>query len=178
MPSHYHTNQLSNGYGAPSGQIHQAAIDGLQVAYYDYTQYTGGDGAHNNLPPYVLVAQIIKVAGVQVSTVYDSDQIGTVKSFTGKTIPTNWVLADGASYTKAAQAQGWAFAKQEADAGNPLWTYTATAFTVPNLTDKFILAPGANTIGQTGGEKDHILIPAETAMKGHGHTASAGTDSP
>lgn len=118
-------------------------------------------------------------------TVYDSDQIGVVKGWSGKTIPTNWALADGTRYTQAAYPQGYDFAKQEADAGNPLWTYRASdfTFTVPNLTDKFILAPGANLLGSTGGEKDHILLPAETAMKAHNHggvtgTGGSGTDAP
>ena len=103
-------------------------------------------------------------------TIYDSDPIGAVKGWSRKVVPTNWKLADGATYTKAAFPQGWDCAKAEADAGNPLWTYTATDFTVPNLTDKFILAPGTiGTLGQTGGERNHILIPAETAMKAHNH---------
>ena len=104
-------------------------------------------------------------------TVYDSDQLGVVKGWSGRIIPTNWALADGTRYTQAAYPQGYDFAKQEADAGNPLWTYRTSdfTFTVPNLSDRFLLAPGVNTIGQTGGEAAHILIPAETAMKAHNH---------
>src|SRR5215468_2779813 len=34
-------------------------------------------------------------------TVYDTDQIGTVKTWSGKTIPTNWHVADGARLDQA-----------------------------------------------------------------------------
>ena len=116
-----------------------------------------------------------------MGTVYDSDQIGVIKGWSGKTIPANWVLSDGTRYTQTAWPQGYDFAKQEADAGNPLWTYRTspdTSFTVPNLTDKFLLAPGTNPLGSTGGEASHILTPAETAMKAHSHGGATGVDSP
>jgi len=115
-----------------------------------------------------------------VGTVYDSDQIGVIKSWSRKTIPDNWVLADGARYTQAAFPQGYDMAKLEADAGNPLWTYRTTpdiSFTVPNLADKFLLAPGASALGATGGEASHILTPTETAMKAHNHGGATGLQS-
>jgi microcystin-dependent protein len=114
--------------------------------------------------------------GAPGATVYDADQIGTLKGWTGKTIPTNWALADGTRYTQTLFPQGYTFAKAEADAGNPLWTYRTSdfTFTVPNLTDKFILAPGANLLGATGGEAAHTLLSAEAAQK----AVTTGNDSP
>lgn len=124
-------------------------------------------------------------------TIYDSDPIGAVKGWSGKTIPTNWKLCDGTRYTQASFPQGYDFAKQEADAGNTLWTYRTTpdiSFTVPDLTDRFILTPGITrpigTRSQTNpalpfpGEETHVLLPGETAMKAHSHGGSTQNDTP
>lgn len=107
--------------------------------------------------------------GTPGATVYDSDQIGVIKGWSGRTIPTNWVICAGGAWDKASYPQGWAFAKQEADAGNPLWTYAASTFTVPNLLDKFIYGGTPGNIGQTGGEPTHLLTAAESGAPAHSH---------
>lgn len=116
---------------------------------------------------------------------YESAPIGTVNTYTGKTMPPGWVLADGATYPKGAYPQGYDYAKAEKDAGNTLWNYvTNVSFTVPNLQDKFLLAAGATfPFAANGGEINHKLLSAEAAQKAvgtgvesttHTHIASGG----
>jgi len=97
-------------------------------------------------------------------TVYDSDQIGTIKAFYGKTIPYNWMLADGrtldrSEYSALADAMG-------VDAG-------AATFTLPDLRNRFVYGATDSTAqGATGGEASHLLTNAE--MPVHSHTSTTG----
>jgi len=102
-----------------------------------------------------------------MGTVYDSDQIGTVKAFTGKTIPTNWMLADGRTlnrvdYPQLADVLGVA-------AG-------AVTFTIPDLRNKFIMGPKADLSDMygAGGEAAHLLTAAESGLRDHFHAFNGG----
>lgn len=112
-------------------------------------------------------------------TIYDSDQIGVVKAWSGRTIPTNWVLAVAGTYTKAAYPDGWAFAKAERDAGNLLWNYTATDFTVPNLSHQFIYGATSTSeigaVGSSGGTAVETLAASQMPAHDHGGATGGGT---
>lgn len=97
-------------------------------------------------------------------TIYDSDQIGTVKSFTGTVIPTNWMLADGRvlnriDYPQLADAMG-------ISAG-------ATTFALPDLRNKFIYGASApsGSPWSGGGAATHALTAAESGMPSHYHNS-------
>lgn len=81
-------------------------------------QSTGGGGAHNNLQPYIVLNYIIKTsAGVTsgdselatrlaaVENKFDTGQndapAGSITQFAGSTVPTNWLLCDGAAVSRS-----------------------------------------------------------------------------
>ena len=56
MPSHSHAIKLDNGN---DGGVAKNAGTGSSQSN-DYTQYTGGNQAHNNMPPFLAINFIIK----------------------------------------------------------------------------------------------------------------------
>jgi microcystin-dependent protein len=98
-----------------------------------------------------------------MGTVYDSDQIGTVKAFTGKTVPTNWMVADGRTlnrvdYPTLADVLGVAAA--------------APTFTLPDLRSKFLYGSASATLADllaAGGTATETLTMAQ--MPQHSHRA-------
>jgi microcystin-dependent protein len=114
----------------------------------------------------------------------DGSPPGAVTMFSGKALPTGYVLCDGATYTQGAYPRGYAFAVIEQASGNPLWTANTSlrTFTVPDLRDRFILAAGARTLGvksapgdpTNNGEATHGLTVAELATHDHGGATSTG----
>jgi microcystin-dependent protein len=98
-------------------------------------------------------------------TVYDSDQIGTVKAFTGTTIPTNWMLADGRALSRTSYPQLFAAIGTVYGAGDG-----STTFNIPDLRSRMLYGSSSATLadlGATGGEATHVLTVAE--MPAHDH---------
>lgn len=98
--------------------------------------------------------------------------LGVVEMYSGSTIPENYAVCDGQAlsqslYPDLYQAIGTRFNKNGTASG---------MFCLPDLRGRFIVGQGSesdyNTIGNTGGEKEHTLTPEETAMIAHDHTAS------
>jgi microcystin-dependent protein len=126
-------------------------------------------------PPYRIYVrtpggwQDLAVTGAQgpagpAGTVYDSDQIGTVKAYSGTTIPTNWMLADGRSLLRIDYPDLFTVI------GTKYGSADATHFNLPDLTSKFIYgatSPAAS--GGTGGEATHLLTAAESGVPAHAH---------
>jgi|SRR5215831_10033108 len=113
----------------------------------------------------------------KVGTVYDTDQIGTVKAFSGATIPTNWMLADGrallrSSYPQLYEALGSAASPWGQGDGS-------TTFNIPDLRSRMIVGAGAGTgltnraLAAKGGEETHALTIAE--MPAHAHEMNASS---
>lgn len=101
---------------------------------------------------------------------YDTCEPGSILPWSRTVLPADYVLADGAAYTRAEWPQGYQVAVEEVQAGNPLWTVDTVAetFTVPDLTDRFILGPGAEReLGDTGGVEEVTLTEAQ--MPPHSH---------
>jgi microcystin-dependent protein len=95
---------------------------------------------------------------------YDSDHIGTVKAFSGQTVPTDWMVAAGQSLDRTAYSELFAVI------GTIFGAVDSTHFSLPNLTSQFIYGAAANLsdIGAAGGEAAHQLVAAEIPTHDHG----------
>jgi microcystin-dependent protein len=102
-----------------------------------------------------------------------------VSTFSGKTLPYGYVIADGAQYTQAAYPQGYAFAVTEVTAGNTLWTVDTTAktFKVPDLRDRFLMSSASAAWATKAGEASHLLAVGEMPSHNHNGATGGGTTS-
>jgi microcystin-dependent protein len=198
------SNMVGTTAGSPTGISIQGVGDHQHIVHFPASSIAAdGNGvAHQNLPPYILIAQIIKVTGVQINpggalvgpqgakgdtgatgaqgpqgatgpmgTVYDSDQIGTIKTFSGKTIPTNWMLADGRAVSRTTYPELFTALGTMYGAGDG-----STTFNIPDLRSKMIYgASDPNSQGATGGEAAHTLTAAESGMPAHSFTPQASS---
>ena len=151
-----------SGSGAPAAGTGVVGDWYLNTATGDVHEKTGASS-------WTLIGNIKGPQGIQgptgstgpPGTVYDSDQIGTVKAYAGTAIPANWRLCDGAAVTEAAYPElATALGK------------TGT-FNLPDLRNKFIYgasAPGPYTFAPLG-EATVALAAAE--MPSHRHTVSS-----
>jgi microcystin-dependent protein len=90
----------------------------------------------------------------------DTDLVGTVKAWTGASIPGYWRLCDGS--VLAASSYPDLAAVIPPASGN---------ITLPDLRDRFILGGGAaKAMLATGGETNHTLVTAEMPAHAHGFT--------
>ncbi len=106
-----------------------------------------------------------------MGTVYDSDQIGTVKAYSGKTIPTNWMLADGRSLVRTEYPELFTAI------GTTYGFADALHFNLPNLTNKMIYGAAQTDLsdmGETGGVATHTLTNSEMPAHSHGGATTAG----
>src|SRR4249919_2732418 len=103
------------------------------------------------------------------STIYDSDPIGTIKAYSGQTVPTNWAIADGRTLDKTVYPELF-------NAIGYIYGGSGNNFNLPDLRGKFLYGSSSATLadlGTTGGEATHVLTAGE--MPSHGHTGSADT---
>jgi microcystin-dependent protein len=105
-----------------------------------------------------------------VGATYDSDQIGTVKTYSGATIPTNWMLADGralqrASYPDLFTALG--------GTSSPWGLPDSATFNIPDLRSRMLVAAGqgagltARAMAAASGSES-VTLDA-TMIPGHSH---------
>jgi microcystin-dependent protein len=105
-----------------------------------------------------------------MGTVYDTDQVGTVKAFSGRTVPTNWMIADGRSLLRANYPDLFT------SIGTIYGAADGTHFNLPDLRSRFLYgssAPDLSDLGASGqgGEASHILLAGE--MPSHAHVVNS-----
>src|SRR3954454_22435941 len=127
-------------------------------------------------------------------TLYDSDQVGTVKAYAGATLPANWLLCDGRSLSRTAYADLFLAL---GGASTPWGLPDAASFNIPDMRGRTLIGSGtgvgdtgngtgaitggtaltARVMSAYGGEQTHTLSAAEAAQKNLG-TFSTGNDTP
>jgi len=147
----------TTGQQGPPGPIGATGAQGLTGP----TGPTGPAGADSTVPG---------PAGPEgpIGTVYDTDQIATVKFFSGKTIPTNWMLADGRTVNRIDYPQL---------ADELQIPVEQATFPILDARDKFLYGGSVAGIGATGGEATHLLTLTEMAahihqVNSHNHAIS------
>jgi microcystin-dependent protein len=106
-------------------------------------------------------------------TGYDTDRIGMVKTWTGRVVPDEYLIADGRQVAESDYPDLTAWAAAEVAAGNTTWAVTGIApnrnVTLPDLTRRFVYGKNAaDVLGTEGGEAAHALTEAELAPHVHG----------
>jgi microcystin-dependent protein len=109
---------------------------------------------------------------------YETSPIGSVIAWTRRELPHGYVLADGATYTRAAEPQAYEVAGEEVAAGNPLWTINGAqeTFTVPDLRDRFMYASSSAALGARGGASSVALSANQSGVNGNGASGWADRD--
>jgi microcystin-dependent protein len=148
------------GSGAPAGGLAGSIVGDWYIDSVtgDYYEKTGSSS-------WTLRGNLKGPAGATGSpgTVYDTDQVGTIKAFSGSTVPTNWMLADGRSLLRGDYPDLFAAI------GVVYGSVDGTHFNLPDLRSRFVYGattPAGN--GSVGGEAAHALTVAEMPSHDHG----------
>ena len=89
--------------------------------------------------------------------------IGNIIAFTGSTIPEGYLECDGAALSRSDYADLFDVIGTTYGPGDG-----STTFNLPNLSGKVSMGVSNNhSIGSTGGEDNHILLPSETPEHYH-----------
>ena len=94
--------------------------------------------------------------------------VGVVVPYAGATAPTGWLLCQGQLVSKDTYPLLWALL------GDTYGTSTATQFYLPDLQSVFVAGKGtvgwSNALGETGGDKDAVVVTHNHTMPQHKHT--------
>jgi microcystin-dependent protein len=107
------------------------------------------------------------------------EPVGIVSIFAGATAPAGWLICDGAAVSRTTYAALWTAIGTAYGAGNGTST-----FNLPNLKGRIPVGLDTaqsefNVLGETGGEKTHLLTADETGVSEHYHVIrGAGNATP
>jgi microcystin-dependent protein len=94
---------------------------------------------------------------------------GSIQAFAATTAPIGWLLCDGAAVSRTTYATLFALISTTFGVGDG-----STTFNVPNMKGRVIVGRDAaqtefDALGETGGEKTHLLTAAESGVPAHTH---------
>lgn len=109
-------------------------------------------------------------AGAWVNCISSGGDVGEIKMYAGSTAPAGWLLCDGTAVSRATYAPLFALVGTTYGAGDG-----STTFNLPNCKGRNLIGRDAaqtefDVIGETNGEKTHLLTTTE--MPSHTHTVS------
>lgn len=113
----------------------------------------------------VLTADSSQSSGVKWAA-FSSPGVGSITIWPTTSAPTGFLLCDGSSLLRSSYAALFAII------GTTFGAVDGTHFTLPNLKGKVVVGYNASetefdTMGETGGEKTHVLTTAEMASHTH-----------
>ena len=118
------------------------------------------------------VAEINKVTDNNMNEIKNAvntnTPVGSISLFAGKTAPTGWLICDGSAVSRTTYANLFSVIGTTYGTGDG-----STTFNIPNLKGKVPVGLDSSdtsfdTIGETGGEKEHRLTINE--MPSHSHS--------
>jgi len=94
---------------------------------------------------------------------------GTISQFAGNLAPTGWLIADGSEISRTTYANLFALIGELYGNGDG-----STTFNLPDLKGKVVVGLDSedssfDTMGETGGEKEHLLTSSESGIPAHTH---------
>jgi microcystin-dependent protein len=100
--------------------------------------------------------------------------VGAIEIFAGSTAPSGWLICDGSAVSRTTYANLFSVIGTTYGNGDG-----STTFNVPNLKGKVIVGQDTNdtdfdTLGETGGEKEHTLTLQEAPINNMKTTNSGG----
>jgi len=113
-----------------------------------------------------------KIKSAEVNSNFtEAAPIGKICDFGGSSAPTGWLLCDGSAVSRTTYASLFAIIGTTYGAGDG-----STTFNLPNCKGKTSVGFNAaeaefDALGETGGEKTHLLTAAESGLPAHTHTA-------
>lgn len=98
--------------------------------------------------------------------------VGEIKIWPTGTAPTNYLICDGASLLRTGT-----YAALFAVIGTSYGAVDGTHFNIPNIKGKVVVGFNSSetefdALGETGGEKTHLLTSAESGLPAHSHSLS------
>ena len=120
------------------------------------------------------VAEINKVTDDNMNeiknTINTNTPVGSISLFAGTTAPNGWLICDGSAVSRTTYADLFAVIGTTYGTGNG-----STTFNIPNLKGRVPVGLNSNdtafdTLGETGGEKEHRLTIDE--MPSHNHSVN------
>ena len=105
-----------------------------------------------------------------------TEPLGVVKMYSGAAVPDNYAVCDGQALSQTMYADLYKVLGTQYNRSDTADGY----FCLPDLRGRFIVGRSSdsdyNTLGNTGGEKSHLLTAAESGVGNHSHTARVEGD--
>jgi microcystin-dependent protein len=178
MPEHRHRVYfVFNTKGAGGNPSHYDFLDENNSTGYSTTNVAGGGNKHNIMQPYLVLNYIIKTNSSQwretnivtYTPISYNSPLGTIVSTAASSVPSGWLLCDGASYSRTLYPE-------LSELLGTQWGGDTDSFNVPDLRGRTLVGSDGgtgrittnNTLASVGGEEKHQLNILE--LPTHNHT--------